>query len=113
MTSIWITVTFIVLLVVVMLLTVWAITSMYETADMFKEAEKYAIQHKASSVAFYRVSSIIFWFPIRAIILYFVYMEFEHGVLYILLYLLFLNQKTRAALDITSKVADESYFKKT
>lgn len=92
---------------------VWFLSKYCETADIFKEPEKYAVQSKIAEANFYRALSISVFFPLRAIIIYFVYINFDDGVLYILLYLLFTSQRMSADLVITGKVADELYFKKS
>ena len=89
-------------------LSVGIVTKLYEQPDSEKSL---LVQQKAAFSAFYRVLPIIVFFPIRAVIIYFLYIEFENGVLFVLLYLLLIIQKNQAALDVTSSLADETFHK--
>ena len=94
--GLWWSAGFAVALIVGTVISVWSISAVYIKADPLKDQELWWQQNNKATYIFYSVTENILFFPIRGVIVYYIYNEYKHGVLYILLYLLFLVGDSRA-----------------
>jgi len=81
----------------------WVISVKYETANMLKEPELYQEQNFIAGLKFGHFCNMAIFFPMRAFLVYFAYTTLEHGVILILLYLLY-EQHNQQSLIMTNAI---------
>jgi len=81
---------------VLICLSVWLISYAYEKSDLFKEPEKASKENFKALLVFNQLMDYLVYFPIKAILIYYIYLNFNNGTLYIALYLLFLIISNRS-----------------
>ena len=67
----------------------WVISKKYETANILREPQLYYQQNFVASLKFGHFFNVFIFFPVRAVILYYIYANLEHGLLIILIYFLY------------------------
>ncbi len=94
--GLWWFIGFVLALTAVTVISAWTISAIHINAHPIKELKTWSQQNSKAKFIFYSISENVLFFPIRSVIVYYVYSEYQHGVLYILLYLLFLVGDSRA-----------------
>lgn len=103
--------------VVIIFLSIWLISYKYEKSNLFKEPEKATKENFRAVLVFKQVLDYLVSFPIKAILIYYIYFNFSNGILYIALYLLFLvisnqswrNRNTQEANSVFNKLMNKNH----
>ena len=89
--------------IMITVLSAWYISHKYESASPIDEPDKFAIESYFSSLKFGSAVNLLVFYPIRALIMFFVYTEVEHGPLAVMLYLLYTVHSQRSLIHVNSQ----------